>query len=142
MNILGDVQDIHFLHVKNIYTNNYFYSISNPNLEGYPQLVAYFHTTLNKISISNFEFNYLSSSTNVLLLLTLLLIYELDLSRITKFVFSLSFTALILNSEWLKFLFIDSLMTEGSLSYLFCVILLSLVKFLNLEKEIFLFHFS
>ena len=88
MNILGDVQDIHFLHVKNIYTNNYFYSISNPNLEGYPQLVAYFHTTLNKISISNFEFNYLSSSTNVLLLLTLLLIYELDLSRITKFVFS------------------------------------------------------
>ena len=64
----------------------------------------------------------------MLLLLTFLLIYELDLSRITKFVFSLSFTALILNSEWLKFLFIDSLMTEGSLSYLFCVILLSLVK--------------
>ncbi len=128
MNILGDVQDIHFLHVKNIYANNYFYSISNPNLEGYPQLVAYFHATLNKISISNFEFNYLTSSTNVLLLLTFLLIYELDLSRITKFVFSLSFTALILNSEWLKFLFIDSLMTEGSLSYLFCVILLSLVK--------------
>ena len=128
MNILGDVQDIHFLHVKNIYINNYFYSISNPSLEGYPQLVAYFHATLNKISISSLEFNYLSSSTNVLLLLTFLLVYELDLSRVTKFVFISSFMALILNSEWLKFLFIDSLMTEGSLSYLFCVVLLSLVK--------------
>ena len=47
-NILGDVKDIHFEHVKNIYTNNYFQSISNSNWEGYPQMVAYFHATLNQ----------------------------------------------------------------------------------------------
>ena len=70
----------YIFYMLKIYINNYFYSISNPNLEGYPQLVAYFHTT-QQISISNFGFNYLSSSTNVLLLLTLLLIYELDLSQ-------------------------------------------------------------
>jgi len=128
INILGDVKDIHYDHVKNIYTNNYFYSVSNSNLEGYPQMVAYFHATLNQISISNIEFNYLPSSTNVLWLLTLLFIYESDLSRISKYVFFFSFSALIFNSEWLKLLFIDSLMTEGPLSYLFCIVLLSINK--------------
>ena len=91
-------------------------------------MVAYFHATINQISISNIEFIYLPSSTNVLWLLTLLFIYESDLSRISKCVFFFSFSALIFNSEWLKLLFIDSLMTEGSLSYLFCIVLLSIFK--------------
>jgi hypothetical protein len=134
INILGDVKDIHFDHVKNIYTNNYFYSVSNASLEGYPQMVAYFHATLNHISISNIEFNYLPSSTNVLWLLTVLFIYETDLSRVSKYIFFLSFSALIFNSEWLKFLFIDSLMTEGVLSYLFCIVLLSIVKSVKSNK--------
>ena len=133
-NILGDVKDIHFEHVKNIYTNNYFQSISNSNWEGYPQMVAYFHATLNQISISTIEFNYLPSSTNVLWLLTVLFIYESDLSRLSKYVFFFSFSALIFNSEWLKFLFIDSLMTEGVLSYLFCVTLLSIIKILKIKE--------
>lgn len=134
-NIFGDVKDIHFEHVKNIYTNNYFQSISNSNLEGYPQMAAYFHATLNQISISTFEFNYLPSSTNVLWLLSALFIYESDLSRISKYVFFFSFSALIFNSEWLKFLFIDSLMTEGVLSYLFWVALLSIIKSLKTKES-------
>ena len=52
----------------------------------------------------------------------------------SKYVFFFSFSALIFNSEWLKFLFIDSLMTEGVLSYLFCVTLLSIIKSLKIKK--------
>ena len=133
-NILGDVKDIHFEHVKNIYTTNYFQSVSYSNLEGYPQMVAYFHATLNQLSISTIEFNYLPSSTNVLWLLTVLFIYESDFSRLSKYVFIFSFSALIFNSEWLKFLFIDSLMTEGVLSYLFCVTLFSIIKSLKINE--------
>ena len=134
-NIFGDVKDIHFEHVKNIYTNSYFQSISNSSWEGYPQMAAYFHATLHQISISTIEFNYLPSSTNVLWLLSVLFIYESDLSRISKYVFFLSFSSLIFNSEWLKFLFIDSLMTEGVLSYLFCVALLSIIKSLKIKES-------
>ena len=38
------------------------------------------------------------------------------------------FTSIIYNSEWLKLLFVDSLMTEGTLSYLFATLMVSLGK--------------
>ena len=125
-NIIGDVKDVHFQHVKNIYLESYFYSMNLPVLEGYPQFIAYFQAVLNRISISQPEFEHLSSSINVLYLLTILLIYEINLSNFSKFILSAVFTSLIFNSEWLKILFVDSLMAEGSLSYIFCTILISL----------------
>ncbi len=127
-NIIGDVKDIHFQHVKNIYENSYFFSMNNPTLEGYPQLVAYLQALLNKISIFNTNFEHLALSINVLFVLTILLIYELEFKRISKFTLIILFTSLIYNSEWLKILFVDSLMSEGMLSYLFCTLLVSLSK--------------
>ena len=35
-NIIGDVQDTHFQHVKNIYEESYFFSINNSMTDGYP----------------------------------------------------------------------------------------------------------
>lgn len=130
-NIIGDVKDIHFDHVKNIYTESYYYSVSNSGYEGYPQLVAYFQALLNKISTIEIDFLNYSSTINVLFLLTLLFIFELDLHKINKLSFAALFTALTFNSEWLKILFFDSLMTEGTLSYLFCVLTVSIVKSTN-----------
>lgn len=126
-NIIGDVKDVHFEHVKNIYLESYFYSMNSPVLEGYPQFIAYFQAVLNRIAISQIEFEHLSSSINVLYLLTILLIYEINLSNISKFTLSVVFTSLIFNSDWLQILFVDSLMAEGSLSYLFCTVLVSLI---------------
>ena len=126
-NIIGDVKDVHFEHVKNIYLESYFSSMNSPVLEGYPQFIAYFQAVLNRISISQIEFEHLSSSINVLYLLTILLIYEINLSNISKFTLSVVFTSLIFNSDWLQILFVDSLMAEGSLSYIFCTILISLM---------------
>tara|TARA_Y100000389_G_scaffold167704_1_gene172993 strand:+ start:933 stop:2378 length:1446 start_codon:yes stop_codon:yes gene_type:complete len=125
-NIIGDVKDVHFEHVKNIYLESYFSSMNSPVLEGYPQFIAYFQAVLNRISISQPEFEHLSSSINVLYFLTILLIYEINLSDISKFTLSAVFTSLIFNSDWLQILFVDSLMAEGSLSYIFCTILISL----------------
>jgi len=126
-NIIGDVKDVHFQHVKSIYLDSYYFSMNSPVLEGYPQFIAYFQAVLNRISISQLEFEHLSSSINVLYLLTILLIYEINLSKISKFTLSVVFTSLIFNSDWLQILFVDSLMAEGSLSYIFCTILISLV---------------
>jgi hypothetical protein len=126
-NIIGDVKDVHFEHVKNIYLESYFFSMNSPVLEGYPQFIAYFQAVLNRISISQLEFEHLSSSINVLYFLTILLIYEINLSKISKFTLAVVFTSLIFNSDWLQILFVDSLMAEGSLSYIFCTILISLI---------------
>ena len=124
-NIIGDVKDIHLQHVQNIYNKNFYFSMNNANLEGYPQFVAYFQALLNKISLCVSEFQNFSSSINVLALLTIFFIFELNIDRQLKFLLSSIFIALIGNSGWLKILFIDSLMTEGSLSYLFCVLIVS-----------------
>ena len=99
--------------------------MNNSSLEGYPQLVGYFQALLNKISLYLSDFQNFSSSINVLALLTIFFIFELDIDRHLKFLLSSIFISLFGNSEWLRFLFIDSLMTEGSLSYLFCVLIVS-----------------
>lgn len=132
-NIIGDVKDIHFEHVKNIYEKSYFYSINNPTLEGYPQLVAYLQALLNKILFFDNNFIYLKSSTFLLLFLSILLFNEVSLKKSSKAIISILFISIIYNSEWLKILFVNSLMTEGMLSYLFCSILISLTK--NIEEK-------
>ena len=71
-NIIGDVKDIHYPHVKNIYEVSYYYSMNNATLEGYPQLVAYIQSLLNIISLFSNNFYHLKSSINVLMLLFIL----------------------------------------------------------------------
>ena len=130
-NVIGDVKDVHLQNVQNLYEKGYLYSMNNSALEGYPQLVAYFQATLNRLSISIETFSNLSSAVNVLFFLTLLLVYETKISNFGKFTMGMTFTVLIYNSEWLKLIFVDSLMTEGTLSYLLAAILMSVVQTKN-----------
>ena len=130
-NVIGDVKDVHLQNVQNLYEKSFLYSMNNSSLEGYPQLVAYFQATLNRISISTEIFSNLSSAINVLFFLTLLLVYETNISNFGKFIMGMTFTVLIYNSEWLKLIFVDSLMTEGTLSYLLAAILMSVVQTKN-----------
>ena len=135
-NIIGDVKDIHYEHVKNIFEKGYYYSINNPTLEGYTQTAAYVHAVLNKLLFYTNEYNYISSSTNVLLFLFIFVIYEYNFSKQIKLLGILLFASLMLNSFWLSFLFYDSLMTEGILSYLFLIALISVLKERNTKKQI------
>ena len=130
-NVIGDVKDVHLQNVQNLYEKGYLYSMNNSALEGYPQLVAYFQATLNRLSISIETFSNLSSAVNVLFFLTLLLVYETKISNFGKFIMGMTFTVLIYNSEWLKLIFVDSLMTEGTLSYLLAAILMGVVQTKN-----------
>lgn len=130
-NVIGDVKDVHLQNVQNLYEKSFLYSMNNSSLEGYPQLVAYFQATLNRMSISTEIFSNLSSAINVLFFLTLLLVYETNISNFGKFIMGMTFTVLIYNSEWLKLIFVDSLMTEGTLSYLIAAILMGVVQTKN-----------
>ena len=134
-NVIGDVKDVHLQNVQNLYEKSFLYSMNNSSLEGYPQLVAYFQATLNRISISTEIFSNLSSAINVLFFLTLLLVYETNISNFGKFIMGMTFTVLIYNSEWLKLIFVDSLMTEGTLSYLLAAILMGVVQTKNKSRK-------
>ena len=130
-NVIGDVKDVHLQNVQNLYEKSFLYSMNNSSLEGYPQLVAYFQATLNRLSISIETFSNLSSAINVLFFLTLLLVYETKISNFGKLMMGMTFTVLIYNSEWLKLIFVDSLMTEGTLSYLLAAVLMGVVQTKN-----------
>jgi hypothetical protein len=142
-NIIGDVKDIHYPNVKNIYEVSYFYSINNQTLEGYPQISSYIHSLINLVSINTESFYSLSSSINSLFLLFVLFFIEAGKSRGSKFFLVVIFSCLVFNSQWLKFLFVDSLMTEGILSYVFAVSLLScLGQINNLSRTSYLVFFT
>ena len=126
--IKGDVEVAWYPMAENIYNQNYFYSLSNPFLDGYGQLISYTHAVLLKINVNLSDFEFLRSTTNVLFFLSILLLLELDISTKNKIFSILTFIVLILNSEWLNYLFIDSLMGEGVVSYFFAVGLLSLFR--------------
>lgn len=134
-NFIGDVSDFQLPNVKNIYENSLYFSINNPTLEGYPQMINYLHALLNKFISFNTDFVYYSSSTNVLFLLTLLLFFEFRFSFNLFLLKFFTFSSLVLNSGWLKFLFLESLMSEGLLSYLVCASLIPLCYKLKEEQN-------
>ena len=128
INIIGDVKDVLYKHVKNIFEHNYYFSMNNASMEGYPQLTAYFQAIIHKIAFFSDTFQYLKPSSNVIFLLVLFLFFELNLKSYSKLLIFLLYTILIFNSEWFKFLFIDSLMTEGVVGYVFATLLLSVLN--------------
>jgi len=128
INIIGYVKDVLYKHVQNIFEYNYFFSMNNASMEGYPQLTAYFQAIIHKIAIYSDAFQYFKPASNVIFLLVLLLFFELNLKLDSKILIFLLYTILIFNSEWFKFLFIDSLMTEGVVGYVFATLLLSILK--------------
>ena len=81
-------------------------------------------------------FEYFTVTTNVFILFTLLLYFELNISTFKKYLLSISYVALILNSKFLDYLFSNSLMSEGLVSYFFVVIIISILKHLNSKNEL------
>jgi len=126
-NLKGDTW-YYFEFCKQILENSFYYSMNNNVFNGYTQFSAYFHSLFFEISFGNNEYIYIRSTTNVLFFLVLLFINELKIDRSIKFFLSSIYTVLVLNSDWLSFLFIDSIMSEGIMNYLFSVLLYNLLN--------------
>ena len=119
---------------KNIYENNFFYSMNNNIFTGYSQFSSYIHSLFYNLSFNIPDFFYYRSTTNVLFfLISLLLIEEVKKNKLKLFIFLLFFT-LVINSDWLSFLMFDSLMSEGVLNFLFTSSLLTTLKNNNVSK--------
>ena len=115
-NIKGDVEAVFFSQTQNIYEQSYYFSVTNFTFEGYPQFTSYIQALFSLFSVNLNEFIYLSISTKVVFLLSVLFFLELKTTRINRIFIILIFTSLIVNSDWLQFLFTSSLMSEGIVS--------------------------
>jgi len=111
--------------MKNILNNNYFYTLENNLIEGYGLLVSYIQATVNIFSMGKIIVGYeqTSSGLYIYFLLFLLFLLELEISTSTKFIAVITTISIILNSTWLRFLFVESLMGEAVVSLIFTILI-------------------
>ncbi len=112
---------------KNIFANNYFYGLETITHNGYGLLIAYINSISSIIFLKSSSFIFFPFIKNVFYFLTLLFIYEIKGSDLSKLVFSISLTIVTLNSHWFRYIFFNSMMLESGVSYFFGVIMYSIM---------------
>jgi len=135
-NIRGDVEAIFFQQAKNIYEGSYFNSINNYVFEGYPQFLSYIQSIFLGLSSNMETYNFFSFTSHIVFYLTLLFFMELNISNFHKFISITLFSLLLLNSEFLQFLFTASLMSEGLVSLFTAILTISVINNTNNSKEL------
>lgn len=123
-----------------------FYTYLHNPIRGQGLFISSVQSTIFKLNFPLQEFQFMRINSNLFLLLTCLLFFELRISRNNKYYISLIFCFFILNSDWLTYLFVDSLMLEGISSLLFAIFIYKsqfhLSKTLSVRSLIFYFFFS
>ena len=119
---------------KNIFANNYFYGLETITHNGYGLLIAYINSISSVIFLKSSSFIFFPFIKNVFYFLTLLFIYEIKGSDLTKLVFSIFLTIVTLNSHWFRYIFFNSMMLESGVSYFFGVIMYSIMD-VSSKKE-------
>ncbi len=141
-NIIGDVKDVFFPNTTMIYDTSYKNSVSNPIMSGYPQFMSYIDAIIFKISFGHQYYKFAASSSYIFFWLYLLLFSELKTNKHNKLFISLLFFVLIVNSSWLQFLFVSSLMSERIAGYFLAGILTNLFKIKDCSrKEVYIIFF-
>lgn len=129
-----------------IYSNNLYYAFSNNLIDGHGLYLSYVQSLLFRLNFYFFEFQFIRLNSNLLIFFCLIFISDLELSTRNKLIFSATFVTFILNSDWLNYLFFDSLMLEGLVSIFFVEYINNIKKYknnsLNLNSTIFYLCFS
>lgn len=133
-NLIGDVKDIFYPNTLKIYEDSYRSSVINPVMSGYPQFMSYIDALIFKISFGGESYSYVASNSLLFFWLNLLLFLELETKKQNKAFIILIFMILLLNSSWLQFLFVSSLMSERIAGYLMSGILVTLFKNKNFSS--------
>lgn len=119
----SDVIEYWYPTLKNLFENNYFYTLDNSLIDGYGLLINYFQFVIYKIGIISNTFTMILTPVAAFFLMSMIFFSELKIKKSNKFLISILFFSFILNSEWLRFLFVESLMSESIISFVFLVLL-------------------
>ncbi len=129
LNINGDVEAVWYPTVKNIYENNYFFSLINSPEQGYGQLIPHIQASTYKALFNIEIYNFALPTSRLFFIMTIVFLYELGLKPKSKIMLMVTYAVLVLNNTFWSYLFLDSLMAEAISSYLFIVLTTYIYKY-------------
>ena len=112
--------------LENIYYKNYFFALEN-NIIGYGLVINYLQAVLFKIGFFG-TFAYNTIPITAFFLFSTVFFWELKISKVTKIYTILFFVFFILNGEWLRYLFVESLMSESVVGFIFAVLVYEVIN--------------
>jgi len=119
-----------------ISSKNYHFAFTNNIIDGQSLVLSHVQSTVFNINFYLRDFQFIRLNSNIFLFFSLLLIFDLNISKKNKIIASFSLLSLLLNSDWLTYLFLDSLMLEGTVSFLFAALVINLNKYLTRKLNI------
>ena len=119
----SDVTEFWLPMTEKIYNDNLLIAMKNNIIPGYSLMINYIYAELYFIFFSENTFTFTQVIPNIFLYLNLLLLIEINISNFTKSLLILTYLPIVLNSDWLSYLFFNSLMGEVIVNYLFSVFL-------------------
>jgi len=108
---------------EKIYNYDLFLSINENLIQGYPLMINYTFAQLHYLFIGSASFAFSLVVPNLFFFLNILLIHETIKEPFLKTNILLIFVSIFLNSDWLSYLFFNSLMGEVIVNYFFSVFL-------------------
>ena len=129
-----------------ISTENFYIAFTNNIIEGQTLAISYVQSLLFNLNFYFFDFSFVRLNSNLIIIFAVFVIYDLNLSKQEKIIASVTLVSFLLNSDWLTYLFFDSLMLEGLVGFIFATFLLNIKVHIfeksNLNPYIYFFLFS
>tara|TARA_B100001094_G_C18109495_1_gene760328 strand:+ start:46 stop:1440 length:1395 start_codon:yes stop_codon:yes gene_type:complete len=123
-----------------------FQAYTNNLIKGQGLFINNTQTIIFKLNFPLQDFQFIRVNSIIILFFSYLLFLDLKVSRNRQIIIALVFSIFVLNSEWLSYLFIDSLMLEGLASLFFGVYVYKSGDYmktnLNFNSLVFYFFFS
>ena len=120
---------------KMLYENNYFHAIQNNLIDGQSLFLSYIQTVIMRVNFDTFNFDFIQINANIVIIISSLLIFDLDISFKNKLISSTTLLLLLLNSDWLFYLLANSLMLEGLLNIFVATYFFNIKYFLNMNSK-------
>jgi len=137
----SDVPEFWLPTTEKIYNSDLYFSIQENIIQGYPLMIPHIFANLHYLFFGSSTYLFSFIIPNIFLYLNLFLIYESLQTKSVKLVTMITFSSILINSDWLSYLFFNSLMGEVVVNYLFSVFLINayLNKNIGNQKIYFLF---
>jgi len=137
----SDVPEFWLPTTEKIYNSDLYFSIQENIIQGYPLMIPHIFANLHYLFFGSSTYLFSFIIPNIFLYLNLFLIYESLQTKSVKLVTMITFSSILINSDWLSYLFFNSLMGEVVVNYLFSVFLVNayLNKNIGNQKIYFLF---
>ena len=136
-----DVTEFWLPMAKTIFDNDLYFAINNNIIPGYSLMINYIFSELNYLLHGDIIFFNSRVIPNTFFFLNLLLFCEVKLKLIYKVNLILIYCSILINSDWLSYLFINSYMGEVVTNYLFSVFLLNTFQNEEVQRRKLFFFF-